>query len=182
MPRNYRNASRVLVWLGSGIDGEGETVRSLVRLGRQLDRLSFDSRQDQKTIQRVETQLSEAQEPIRKFFQLPWFGRRWVVQEAVLNPDVVFYCGLTEISLPRLYLAFEALPDYIWNDNSGSRVHKSLQNSVISGEHILIFPEKQLVPSSSIFWIHFITLNAKKLKTESMNLLAWQVMFEHQQG
>ncbi|PMD37154.1 HET-domain-containing protein, partial [Hyaloscypha variabilis F] len=127
MPRIYRNASRVLVWLGSGIDGEGETVRSLVRLGRQLDRLSFNSSQDQETVQRVESQLSEAQESIRKFFQLPWFGRRWVVQEAVLNPDVVFYCGLTEISWPRLYLAFEALPDYIWNDNSGSRVHKSLQ-------------------------------------------------------
>ncbi|KAN0099779.1 Heterokaryon incompatibility protein (HET) domain containing protein [Hyaloscypha variabilis] len=127
MPRIYRNASRVLVWLGSGIDGEGETMRSLVRLGRQLDRLSFDSRQDQETVQRVESQLSEAQESIRKFFQLPWFGRRWVVQEAVLNPDVVFFCGLTEISWPRLYLAFEALPDYIWNDNSGSRVHKSLQ-------------------------------------------------------
>jgi hypothetical protein len=44
-----------------------------------------------------------------------------------LNPDVVFYCGLTAISWPRLYLAFESLPDYIWNDTSGSKVRKSLQ-------------------------------------------------------
>jgi hypothetical protein len=39
----------------------------------------------------------------------------------------VFYCGLTEISWPRLYLAIESLPDFIWNDTSASKVRKSLQ-------------------------------------------------------
>jgi hypothetical protein len=67
MSRIYRNASRVLVWLGSGMDGESETMRSLFR----VDRLSFASRRDQKIAQRVEPQFSEAQESIRKFFQLP---------------------------------------------------------------------------------------------------------------
>jgi hypothetical protein len=34
MPRIYRNASKVLVWLGSGIDGESETMQSLARSGK----------------------------------------------------------------------------------------------------------------------------------------------------
>jgi Heterokaryon incompatibility protein (HET) len=180
MPRIYRNASHVLVWLGSGMDGESETMQSLSRLEMLPDRFSFASRQDQGIVQRVEPQSAEARESIRRFFQLPWFGRRWVVQEAVLNPDVVFCCGLTEISWPRLHLAIESLPDYIWNDTSGSKVRKSLQKLVISGEHGHIFPKQRLIASPSTFWVHFIISSVKKIKTGSMPLLAWQAMFKHQ--
>jgi hypothetical protein len=49
------------------------------------------------------------------------------VQEAVLNPDVMFYCGQSEISWPRLHLAIQALPEGIWNDTPGRKLRKSLQ-------------------------------------------------------
>jgi hypothetical protein len=143
-------------------------------------RFSFASMQGQGIVQRVEPQSAEAQESIRRFFQLPWFGRRWVVQEAVLNPVVVFCCGLTGISWPRLHLAIESLPDCIWNDTSGSKVRKSLQKLVISGEHGHIFPKQRLIASPSTFWVHFIISSVKKIKTGSMPLLAWQAMFKHQ--
>ncbi|KAE9381055.1 hypothetical protein N431DRAFT_320869, partial [Stipitochalara longipes BDJ] len=107
MPQIYRWARRVLVWLGSGADGQSETMLSLVRhLGNADD-----------------PQISES---IRIFFQLPWLGRRWVVQEAVLNPDVVFYCGTSEISWPKLHLAIKSLPDSIWNDTPSREVRKAL--------------------------------------------------------
>jgi hypothetical protein len=80
------------------MNGESETMQSLSRLEILPDHFSFASRQDQEIAQRVELQSSEAQESIRRFFQLPWFGRRWGVQEAVLDPDVVFYCGSPDIS------------------------------------------------------------------------------------
>ena len=80
----------------------------------RMDRLSFASRKYQEIFQGVEPQFSEPEESTRKIFQLPWFARCWVVQEAVLNPDIMFYCGMTTISWPKLYLASEFLPDYIW--------------------------------------------------------------------
>ncbi|KAN0122950.1 hypothetical protein V8E51_001276 [Hyaloscypha variabilis] len=65
-------------------------------------------------------------ESVRKFFQLPWFSRRWVIQEAVLNPDVIFHCGNSEISWPRLHLAIQAMPSYLWNDTSDREVRNAL--------------------------------------------------------
>lgn len=124
MPQIYRNASCVLVWLGSGVDGESETMQYLARFGNLPVHFS---KQDQEVAQGREPQSSEAQESIRRFFHLPWFGRRWVVQEVVLNPDVMFYCGMSEISWPRLHLTIESLPVGIWNDTTGSQIRKSLQ-------------------------------------------------------
>ncbi len=36
--------------------------------------------------------------PVQNFLLLPWFKRRWVVQESVLN-GCSFYCGSLDISL-----------------------------------------------------------------------------------
>jgi hypothetical protein len=48
------NASHVLVLLGSGMNGESETMQSLSRLEILPDHFSFASRQDQEIAQRVE--------------------------------------------------------------------------------------------------------------------------------
>jgi hypothetical protein len=127
MPRIYHYASRVLVWLGSGKDGESETMQSLGRLRKSPDSFSFASRYGEGTDQRVETQTQVADESIIRFFQLPWFSRLWVVQEAALNPDIMFYCGPSETSWPRLHFAVKSLPDSIWNDIPNREVRKSLQ-------------------------------------------------------
>jgi len=50
MPRIYRNASHVLVWLGSGVYGESETMQSLARLRKLPDPSSFSSREDQEIL------------------------------------------------------------------------------------------------------------------------------------
>lgn len=127
MPQIYRDAFKVLIWLGCGVDGESEALQFLSRLRSVPDFILLTSGQDKETAQRIEPLSSKVQESIRKFFQLPWFGRRWVVQEAVLNPDVVFYSGDSEISWPRLHLAIRSLPDSFWHFTSGSEIRKSLQ-------------------------------------------------------
>ena len=120
IPRIYRNASHVLVWLGNEMEGAVETLHS-------ISTPLFTPGQHQQRIQKVNDQSEETQESVRRFFQLPWFTRRWVVQEVVLNPDVMFYCGRLRISWPRLHLAIKHLPDSIWDSASRRQVHKSLQ-------------------------------------------------------
>jgi len=107
MPQIYRSARRVLIWLGPGTDGQSKAMLALARNVHNDD----------------DSQVSDS---VRMFFKLPWFGRRWVVQEAVLNPDTVFYCGASEVSWPRLHLAIKSLPDSIWNDTPSRAVRKAL--------------------------------------------------------
>lgn len=44
-----------------------------------------------------------------KVLDLPWFSRRWVIQELVLNTDATLYCGSSKISWPTLRLAVRRL-------------------------------------------------------------------------
>ncbi|KAK6085187.1 hypothetical protein SCUP515_01005 [Seiridium cupressi] len=100
MDQIYQNAATVLVWLGS----LGED--SLKLLHDHTRRLS--SQTESTSSLREGGKLGFA---IQTILSLPWFRRRWVVQEVVLN--VKFICGDAEIEWMALgRLVSDILPLY----------------------------------------------------------------------
>ncbi|KAK4080354.1 hypothetical protein Trihar35433_1459 [Trichoderma harzianum] len=86
MTEIYRRCSGVLVWLG--IDARGSSSMEAVNaFSRQIDH------QDDESI---------IQEDLESLVRLPWFGRRWIVQEVVLNPNVTIFCGESQMPWLRL--------------------------------------------------------------------------------
>ncbi|KAI0197210.1 heterokaryon incompatibility protein-domain-containing protein, partial [Xylaria flabelliformis] len=91
----YRSASAVLVWLGN-YPKQAACLASIKSYAQLLDReLSPGSRVGRQ-------EHSELLMSISSLVQLPWFNRRWIVQEAVLNPDVLLCCCDEELSWVRL--------------------------------------------------------------------------------
>ncbi|KAI0434410.1 heterokaryon incompatibility protein-domain-containing protein [Xylaria sp. FL1042] len=91
----YRGASTVLVWLGNYPTQAAclTSINSYPRLvGRERGPGSRVGRQEH----------SELLMSISSLVELPWFSRRWIVQEAVLNPDVLLCCCDQELSWVRL--------------------------------------------------------------------------------
>lgn len=88
----YRTASSVLVWLGDFPDA----ARSLKAL-KTLSQTSHEARLNDK-IQFDTDVLGH----LRTLSDLPWFGRRWVIQELVLSPEPVLYCSSENLSWMRL--------------------------------------------------------------------------------
>ncbi|KAI5922495.1 heterokaryon incompatibility protein-domain-containing protein [Camillea tinctor] len=80
----YQGAAQVLVWLGN----------SEPRLLHQI--MLHDRRFKCSTI--TSSELNELRNLLSQFICLPWFSRRWVIQEAVLNSTVAFFCGPAEVS------------------------------------------------------------------------------------
>ncbi|KAF2662177.1 HET-domain-containing protein [Lophiostoma macrostomum CBS 122681] len=98
MSKIYRSAHRVLVWLGNP-----------VREDAVLDRLSVLAKRlfiDRQTSSRT---LTDACLALLKLLYLPWFTRRWIVQEVAQNPDVMLYHGVSELPWPRLFTIVRSL-------------------------------------------------------------------------
>ncbi|KAI0534098.1 heterokaryon incompatibility protein-domain-containing protein [Xylaria digitata] len=91
----YRGASTVLVWLGN----YPRQAACLTNI-KAYPRLVGKERAPGGRVGRQEH--SELLMSISSLVQLPWFSRRWIVQEAVLNPDVVLCCCDEELSWVRL--------------------------------------------------------------------------------
>lgn len=104
----YLGAHRVIVWLGDYPE-EGELLRRLHTLARQVTwaavgtaEAEADSETSEKgsqsSIPTPSTPLEQAAQAFEKIIQLPWFSRRWIIQEVVLNADVSLYCSNFSIS------------------------------------------------------------------------------------
>ncbi|KAI1130243.1 heterokaryon incompatibility protein-domain-containing protein [Nemania abortiva] len=91
----YRGASAVLVWLGNY-----PTQAACLASIKAYPRLLGKERTPGSRVGRQEH--SELLMSISSLVQLPWFSRRWIVQEAVLNPDVLLCCCDEELSWVRL--------------------------------------------------------------------------------
>jgi hypothetical protein len=79
----YRGASRVMVWLG-GQQGDISLLRAIVSASRQVNAgVAKLNREQLELLKQQLTQLT----------QFPWFKRRWIIQELILNPTVSFCCG-----------------------------------------------------------------------------------------
>lgn len=85
----YREASHVIVWLGDK-DEDVELMKSLRSAYRNLQSIKRD------------TAMPELARAIHQLVHLPWFSRRWIIQEVVLNFNVSFLCGPSELSFASL--------------------------------------------------------------------------------
>lgn len=87
----FKCASRVLVWLGRSPEGQQSLacIKNAVR---------FQSNHDDE----AKAHLPNTEKAIRSLVALPWFGRRWVIQEVVLAADVVMMCGSQDLPFVRL--------------------------------------------------------------------------------
>lgn len=95
----YRGASRVMVWLG-GRDQDADLLRKIKRLVSTM----LDPYEDDEFASRLLSGLHQ-------LAQLPWFGRRWIIQELALNPNVVLCCGEAEIPWAHLAPALQLIDD-----------------------------------------------------------------------
>jgi len=86
MAEIYRSASSVVVWLG--IDAKAAACMTRLDILTRLKSAPDDS--------------GTVVEDAEYMLQLPWFSRRWIIQEVVLNPNVTLYCGRSEIQWIRL--------------------------------------------------------------------------------
>ncbi|KLU89781.1 hypothetical protein MAPG_08750 [Magnaporthiopsis poae ATCC 64411] len=96
----YRSATRVLVWLGS----DGDKEKAMARLGvlghRILRRESTLSARE----------LDELASCASALLSMPWFSRRWIIQEVVFSPDVALFVGAERTSFFRLVAIIKLLP------------------------------------------------------------------------
>ncbi|KAK1830491.1 heterokaryon incompatibility protein-domain-containing protein, partial [Podospora conica] len=84
----YRGASRVVAWLDSG--GTDAEVRAR-RLNTLMRRRAMVGREAWPP-----ESVSEAAALLKDHLSIPWFSRRWIIQEVVGNADVVLHCGQEE--------------------------------------------------------------------------------------
>ncbi|KAI9927161.1 hypothetical protein MW887_003544 [Aspergillus wentii] len=116
MRQVFRNASRVLVWLGDRQDGE-EAVKLLCK----------KTKGDDKSVESMAAfEIEKQGMRIQQLFEMPWFSRRWIIQEIVLNPDVVICCNRAEISLVRLFQGLNVLSGTALLSRVDSHVVESL--------------------------------------------------------
>jgi hypothetical protein len=113
MARIFHGASRVLVWLGHAENEEQDAISWLSRLTR-ISSIIHEESGDSKFLKSRLDGLVAAHWPrIVRLLDLPWFSRRWIVQEVALNADVCLYCGTSKISWPRFILAVEILAKWL---------------------------------------------------------------------
>ncbi|RMY23602.1 hypothetical protein D0865_16465 [Hortaea werneckii] len=108
MAEIYSNTTQGLIWLGEADDSTEKALESLNAACAETRAKTNDSRDLYAEFLRGTSRLIEPLvEPLRfapdlaalvHFFQLPWFGRRWVIQEAILAPSSQCIIGDLEIS------------------------------------------------------------------------------------
>ncbi|KAE8354546.1 heterokaryon incompatibility protein-domain-containing protein [Aspergillus coremiiformis] len=103
MHRVFRCANKVLVWLGEG-EMEMEAVNILWRVSQEARVANSEDGEGSTPLVTREDAVT-----IGRLLQMPWFSRRWIIQEVVLNSDVVIFCASVEISWTRLFHAINIL-------------------------------------------------------------------------
>ncbi|KAK3064820.1 hypothetical protein LTS18_003630 [Coniosporium uncinatum] len=127
MQQIYKNASRVIVWLGTDEDGNVETavpfMRSLVaKLCKEADLKTSGLKSIDNLYQllpqyafRGEFDPAEPTwKPVLQYSQQAWFRRLWVLQEINAGPDVQVLCGNSVIEWD--YVALAAKHIYAFGD------------------------------------------------------------------
>jgi hypothetical protein len=126
MGDTYRQASKVHVWLGEASERDG--VRA-VFTALKCAAIKATSNDDS-DLQRLEGPSgipihqdlvsicgSDWRALFKEFFSRPWFGRRWILQEAALGRDVVVRCGGEKISwvwfVAGIRAAYPYVPEHV---------------------------------------------------------------------
>jgi hypothetical protein len=102
----YRNARRVVVWLGADTEGIADSCFGLIQAaGTYLGRIwrEYDD-MDAIPIINLPDPISgpAVWEPASRLLRLPWFSRVWVVQEVAVARDCVFRWGDCQMLIVHL--------------------------------------------------------------------------------
>lgn len=129
MARIFRSATQVRVWLGNGDEGESRAIDDLASIARMSGptRSTLNLLEHQIWGSKTDEALVAMGRSAKKIFRMPWFGRRWIVQELVLNANVMFHCGQSKISWPTLHFAVQALPAAVWVDDLDVQIRRKLR-------------------------------------------------------
>jgi len=117
MGRIYSSAEQVLVWLGKPNSLLNRSVDALLSLEtrdydevsstpKQLLSLDLRKYQEMRMDRSVRSKVRPGTRELRRvqrFFTNGWFHRVWVVQEAILAQEIVFYVGDGEIPTEAVY-------------------------------------------------------------------------------
>ncbi|KAL6864448.1 heterokaryon incompatibility domain-containing protein [Trichoderma novae-zelandiae] len=99
----YKNASKVLVWLGRDVDG---VAADAVRMVHELDGVFRDDEAHEAFKiaheENLAMQSAERWVPLAKLTKLPWFHRIWIVQEIGTTAPATLYWGDTEMDWDML--------------------------------------------------------------------------------
>ena len=104
----YTQARKVLVWLG---DENHDRVFAFLRTMANVDEDVVPTDDGFNTVTKALSGLFSPDPPIaiQQFFHLPWFGRRWILQELALSRDATIHCHVDQISKQWFKLALEKL-------------------------------------------------------------------------
>lgn len=106
MGQIYTNARRVHIWLGVDEIEDAQRAFSLIR----------------------QIEIDESVRPtaesddflcLERFFNRPWFFRRWVIQEIFFAHDAVLRCGHHTLSLSRVMAVLQRKTDPSWDEPPG---------------------------------------------------------------
>ncbi|KAK3307765.1 heterokaryon incompatibility protein-domain-containing protein [Chaetomium strumarium] len=111
----YRNAGRVLVWLGYDEHGVAATAFDFVAdlaatFADEERRAAFDRGHSDSLGRRPESK--DVWAPLRTLTGLPWFTRAWVVQEIGTRAPATLFWGDAHIDWEVLFAVCHALTDY----------------------------------------------------------------------
>lgn len=120
MGQIYAHAKRVHIWLG---DDEIEDARRAFSLIRRIELGGMDG-------------LSPGTSEflfLEKFFNRPWFTRRWIIQETVFAHDAVLHCGHHTMSLSRVMNVLAKASSQGWSELPGWGL-RMLKSAIGSGQ------------------------------------------------
>ena len=90
----YRNARRVLVWLGPDENGQAAVAFDAIL---DLDQKKLSAKPGPPLSAEIEHKQSEQWRSLKWLLSRPWFSRIWVVQEVISNPEVLVQYRTLEI-------------------------------------------------------------------------------------
>ena len=110
MGQIFRNAAQVLVWLGN--DEQAQNGLLAIAALSRIDTAGispFPYLSHPSHCSCMYCRYVPDLPGILQFCALPWFRRRWVIQEVVLNADVVLFCNQLEITWTRLWAGMHSI-------------------------------------------------------------------------
>jgi hypothetical protein len=105
MKQIYRRADQVVVWLG-GASSDSDIAMDFIEFLNQIVSKNNENIMENYNIQqfrRLELGHYHAQwEALTNLLARKWWSRIWTIQEFVLSPDVIFWCGMRTVDRTAL--------------------------------------------------------------------------------